>query len=517
MLQFDAWKKAVVAVTILFGVLYAAPNILGSGGGASFLPGSPINLGLDLQGGSHLLLRVDIEEVERERLSNLADGLRVEMRKNKVAFRNLDVVNTALTFGLRNVEDNDKVNSYISELYRDYDVIIEGLEWRLTLSEQGRIDVQTATVEQSIEIIRRRLDPDGTKEPIIQRQGLERILVQLPGVDDPERVKRLLGRTARLTFQLVDTRTTAQEARQSGRVPPGSVLLEGAKPEDPSYVVERRVMVSGDMLDQASASFDQQSRPAVTFQLNALGGKKFGRVTGENIGRPFAIVLDGKVVSAPVIQSQIFTNGQITGNFSVEETQELSLILRAGALPAPLIVLEERSVGPGLGADSIAAGKIAAIVGMVLVIVYMFVSYGLFGLFADIALCVNIILILAALSALQATLTLPGIAGIVLTMGMAVDANVLIFERIREEVKAGRSVRAAIEAGYDRAISTIIDSNLTTLFAALFLFIFGSGPIKGFAVTLSLGIITSMFTAILVTRLIITLYVNRTRPKLLSL
>ena len=377
--------------------------------------------------------------------------------------------------------------------------------------------MQTATVEQSIEIIRRRLDPDGTKEPIIQRQGLERILVQLPGVDNPERVKRLLGRTARLTFQLVDTRTTAQEARQSGRVPPGSVLLEGAKPEDPSFVVERRVMVSGDMLDQASASFDQQSRPAVTFQLNALGGKKFGRVTGENIGRPFAIVLDGKVVSAPVIQSQIFTNGQITGNFSVEETQELSLILRAGALPAPLIVLEERSVGPGLGADSIAAGKIAAIVGMVLVIVYMFVSYGLFGLFADIALCVNIILILAALSALQATLTLPGIAGIVLTMGMAVDANVLIFERIREEVKAGRSVRAAIEAGYDRAISTIIDSNLTTLFAALFLFIFGSGPIKGFAVTLSLGIITSMFTAILVTRLIITLYVNRTRPKLLSL
>ena len=225
MLQFDAWKKAVVAVTILFGVLYAAPNILGSGGGASFLPGSPINLGLDLQGGSHLLLRVDIEEVERERLSNLADGLRVEMRKNKVAFRNLDVVNTALTFGLRNAEDNDKVNSYISELYRDYDVIIEGLEWRLTLSEQGRIDVQTATVEQSIEIIRRRLDPDGTKEPIIQRQGLERILVQLPGVDDPERVKRLLGRTARLTFQLVDTRTTAQEARQSGRVPLGSVLL----------------------------------------------------------------------------------------------------------------------------------------------------------------------------------------------------------------------------------------------------------------------------------------------------
>jgi len=276
-------------------------------------------------------------------------------------------------------------------------------------------------------------------------------------------------------------------------------------------------MVSGELLENASAGFDQNNRPAVNFQLNAEGGRRFGRVTGENIGRPFAIVLDGKVVSAPVIQSQIFGSGQITGNFSVAETNELALILRAGALPAPLIILEERSVGPGLGADSIAAGQIAAVVGLALVIIYMMLSYGLFGLFADIALTVNIVLILGALSALQATLTLPGIAGIVLTMGMAVDANVLVFERIREELRGGRRVAQAIEAGYSRALSTIIDSNLTTLFAALFLFVFGSGPIKGFAVTLSLGIATSMFTALMVTRLLIVVWVNSKRPKKLEL
>jgi preprotein translocase subunit SecD len=300
-------------------------------------------------------------------------------------------------------------------------------------------------------------------------------------------------------------------------VPPGSVLLESAEEGGQEYIVEKRVMVSGELLENASAGFDQNSRPAVNFQLNAEGARRFGRVTGENIGRPFAIVLDGKVVSAPVIQSQIFGSGQITGNFNVSETNELALILRAGALPAPLIILEERSVGPGLGADSIAAGQIAAMVGLALVIIYMVLSYGLFGVFADIALMVNIVLILGALSALQATLTLPGIAGIVLTMGMAVDANVLVFERIREELRGGRRVAQAIEAGYSRALSTIIDSNLTTLFAALFLFVFGSGPIKGFAVTLSLGIATSMFTALMVTRLLIVVWVNAKRPKKLEL
>ncbi|MEK9760668.1 MAG: protein translocase subunit SecD, partial [Candidatus Puniceispirillum sp.] len=277
------------------------------------------------------------------------------------------------------------------------------------------------------------------------------------------------------------------------------------------------VMVSGEMLDTASATFDQNNRPAVSFVLNAAGAKRFGKVTGDNIGRPFAIILDGKVVSAPTIQSQIFGNGQITGDFSVAETNELALVLRAGALPAPLIVMEERSIGPGLGADSIAAGEIAALVGLLLVIIYMLLSYGLFGVFADLALGVNILLIVAALSALQATLTLPGIAGIVLTIGMAVDANVLIFERIREELANGRSVIAAIDSGYQRALATIIDSNLTTLFAVLFLYIFGSGPIKGFAVTLGIGIATSLFSAVMVTRMFIALWVARKRPKTLAL
>jgi preprotein translocase subunit SecD len=312
-------------------------------------------------------------------------------------------------------------------------------------------------------------------------------------------------------------RMTSSEAMQRGRTPPGSVLMDSADGDGRRYLIEKRVMVSGEMLDTASATFDQNNRPAVSFVLNAAGAKRFGKVTGENIGRPFAIILDGKVVSAPTIQSQIFGNGQITGDFTVAETNELALVLRAGALPAPLIILEERSIGPGLGADSVAAGEIAAVVGLVLVIIYMLLSYGFFGLLADFALAVNILLIVALLSALQATLTLPGIAGIVLTIGMAVDANVLIFERIREELRSGRSAIAAIDSGYKRAISTIIDSNLTTLFAALFLYLFGSGPIKGFAVTLGIGVATSMFSAVIITRMFIAIWVERKRPSKLVL
>ena len=370
-------------------------------------------------------------------------------------------------------------------------------------------------MEQAIEIIRRRLDPDGTKEPVIQRQGVDRILVQVPGIDDPERVKALLGRTARLTFQLVDMRITGAEAKSSGRVPPGSVLLESASNDGQSYVVEKRVMVSGDMLETASAGFDQNNSPAINFSLNSIGAKKFATVTGSNIGRPFAIILDNEVVSAPTIRAQIFANGQITGDFSIQESNDLALVLRAGALPAPLTVLEERSIGPGLGADSIAAGQIAAIVGIILVIFYIVLSYGIYGAMASAGLLVNLMLILGALSLIQATLTLPGIAGIVLTMGMAVDSNVLIFERIREELRRGRGVRDAIKAGYSRAISTIMDANLTTLIASILLYIFGSGPVRGFSVTLGIGIITSLFTAILFTRFLIVLWINAKKPKTL--
>ncbi len=420
-----------------------------------------------------------MDVVVNERLEGMAETVRLEFRQNNLRFSGLAVRDDAVNISIRKPEDDTAARAVFAEFGPAVSITADGTAFRLAFTEQGLIDLQSQTIEQSMEIIRRRIDPDGTKEPVIQRQGADRVLVQLPGVDDPEEIKRLLGRTAKLTFQLVDTSITAQEVRQRGRAPSGSVLLPADDDSGEAFVVEKRVMVSGELLESAQASFDQNNRPAVTFALNAEGAKKFGRVTGANIGRPFAIILDGKVVSAPTIQSQIFGNGQITGNFTVAETNELALILRAGALPAPLIVMEERSIGPGLGADSVAAGQIAAIVALALVMIYMIVSYGLFGLLADIALLVNVVLILGALSAIQATLTLPGIAGIVLTMGMAVDANVLVFERIREELRRGRSVMAAIEGGYKRAISTIVDANLTTLFAALFLYVFGSGPIKG--------------------------------------
>ena len=519
MLQFESWKKLLVLFVVALGIIYALPNLLPSGeeSDSGLLPGQKINLGLDLQGGSHLLMLVDMEVVETERLNSLGETIRQEFRTEKIRFSDLKVENRSVSVSVRKADDVGAAEQIFDELGRGLITTNDSQSYQISFDEAGLIELRNQTVEQSMEIIRRRIDPDGTKEPIIQRQGKDRVLVQLPGVDDPETIKRLLGRTAKLTFQLVDTSLTGAEAITRGRVPPGSVLLPGDGENSQSYVVEKRVMVSGEMLDGATASFDQNNRPSVSFTLNATGAKKFGRVTGSNIGRPFAIVLDGKVVSAPTIQSQIFGSGQITGQFSVAETNELALILRAGALPAPLIVLEERSIGPGLGADSVVAGKIAAAVGLVLVIVYMLLSYGLFGALADVALMVNIILILAALSALQATLTLPGIAGIVLTMGMAVDANVLVFERIREELRRGRSVMAAIDGGYQRAISTIVDSNLTTLFAALFLYLFGSGPIKGFAVTLAIGILTSLFTAVMVTRLLIVIWLERKRPRTIEL
>ena len=519
MLQFESWKKLLVLFVVALGIVYALPNLLPSGeeSDSGLLPGQKINLGLDLQGGSHLLMLVDMEVVEAERLNSLGETIRQEFRTEKIRFSDLKVENRSVSVSVRKADDVGAAEQIFDELGRGLITTNDSQSYQISFDEAGLIELRNQTIEQSMEIIRRRIDPDGTKEPVIQRQGKDRVLVQLPGVDDPETIKRLLGRTAKLTFQLVDTSLTGAEAITRGRVPPGSVLLPGDGENSQSYVVEKRVMVSGEMLDGATASFDQNNRPSVSFTLNATGAKKFGRVTGSNIGRPFAIVLDGKVVSAPTIQSQIFGSGQITGQFSVAETNELALILRAGALPAPLIVLEERSIGPGLGADSVVAGKIAAAVGLMLVIIYMLLSYGLFGALADVALMVNIILILAALSALQATLTLPGIAGIVLTMGMAVDANVLVFERIREELRRGRSVMAAIDGGYQRAISTIVDSNLTTLFAALFLYLFGSGPIKGFAVTLAIGILTSLFTAVMVTRLLIVIWLERKRPRTLEL
>jgi len=400
----------------------------------------------------------------------------------------------------------------------DYD----GNKIIMEMTERAIRDRKTSAVQQSIEIVRRRVDETGTREPTIQRQGDDRILVQLPGIDDPERIKRLLGKTAKMSFHLVDQRNSV-EAAMAGRIPPGSRLMPSdeasANGQPQMYLIKKRVMVSGDTLVDSQPSYDSRTNePVVTFRFDSAGAKRFGRATSKNVGKLFAIILDGKVISAPVIREPILGgSGQISGSFTVQTAQDLALLLRAGALPAPLTILEERSVGPGLGADSIAAGKVASIIGIIAVVIFMGAAYGLFGVMADVALMMNMFLILAALSFLQATLTLPGIAGIVLTIGMAVDANVLVFERIREEVRAGRTPISAVDAGYSRAFTTIIDANLTTLIAAVLLYVFGSGPVRGFAVTLSIGIVTSMFTAIMLTRLLVVTWLRRKRPEKLPL
>ena len=511
MIAFEKWKYLLVGLIFAAGVVFALPNLNEQDEG--FMAGYQINLGLDLQGGSYLLLEVDVDAVVEERLDNLTEAIRAEMRRAGIGIIGLESDGETVAFALRAADREGAAREVLSTLV-GADILVSGDAGGFTLAytDQGVVDLTTATVSQAIEIVRNRIDETGTREPIIQRQGSDRILIQLPGIDDPEAVKRLLGRTAKLGFQLVDTSRGAQEAQSSGRIPPGSEILPSSDGSGQLYLLSKRVLISGDMLDDARPGFGENNEPVVNFTLNATGGARFGRITGENIGRPFAIVLDGKVISAPVIRGQIFTNGQISGSFTVEETDELALLLRAGALPAPLSVLEERSVGPGLGSDSIAAGKIAAVIGMVGVVAFVVATYGVYGIIATLALGFNMVLIIAALSLLQATLTLPGIAGIVLTMGMAVDANVIIFERIREELRRGRNIVSAVNSGFSQALTTILDANITTLVAVLFLYLLGSGPIKGFSVTLGIGVLTSMFTAVFVTRMMVVVWINRRRP-----
>ena len=526
MLRIRLWQVIVVVLICAASILFAVPNLFNKDSlGDSYpdwLPSQQVNLGLDLQGGSHLLLEVQIENVLIERIDALVDDARSALRGERIGYTSLKRRGLTVVFQLTNLENLEAAHEVLFDLDRELQIqSSDDGAFELSLTESAITARKISALGQSIEIIRRRIDETGVAEPTIQRQGEDRILVQLPGIDDPERIKALLGKTAKMTFRLVDITSSAADAA-AGRVPPGSVLMPADNPgpgEQASYVVKRRVMVSGDRLVDAQPGFDQRSGEAiVSFRFDAVGGKRFGKVTSENVNRPFAIVLDNKVISAPVIREPILGgSGQISGNFTVASARDLALLLRAGALPAPLTVLEERTVGPGLGSDSIDAGKLASIIGLILVLVFMTVAYGLFGLMADLAVLINIGLIIGALSALQATLTLPGIAGIVLTIGMAVDANVLIFERIREEMDLGRTPMAAIEAGYKRALTTIIDSNLTTLFAAMFLYSFGSGPIKGFAVTLAIGIVTSMFTAIMLTRMLIVIWLRRRKPDALPI
>lgn len=512
MMQFATWKVVLVSLICLLGLAYAAPNLMERGIADDVptgVPGRQINLGLDLQGGSYLLLQVDTAVVIQERLEAIVDSARRSLREERIGYVDLGVKDDAAGFTVRDTADLEKARTLAVDLDDAATVSVAGSRVTLSITDEAMREIKINAIQQSIEIVRRRVDETGTREPLIQRQGEDRILIQLPGIDDPQRIKELIGQTAKLTFHLVTV------GADPTRPPPGARVLPSLEGGD--VVIQRRVMVSGENLVDAQPTF-QDNQPVVNIRFDSAGGQRFGRATSENVGKPFAIVLDGRVISAPVIREAILGGSAvISGRFTVQEAQDLALLLRAGALPAPLTVLEERSVGPGLGADSIASGEIAAVVGLVLVLGFMILTYGLFGIFANIALLFNIALIVGALSALQATLTLPGIAGIVLTIGMAVDANVLIFERVREEMDAGRSPINALDAGYSRALTTIIDSNLTTLFAAIFLFALGSGPVKGFAVTLGIGIVTSMFTAVMVTRMFVALWARHRRPATLPI
>ncbi len=517
MIHVPRWQVVAAVVTVAFAVLYSAPNFLSSA--ESWLPGQPVRLGLDLQGGSHLLLRVDSDVVLRERLESVLDELRTRYRSAGIGYTNIGVEQSTGGLTLTDPTRAEEAERLAEEAEEALEVKIDGAG-RLTvrLEAAAEKELRISALSQSQEVIRRRIDETGTNEPTIQRQGDDRILVQLPGVDDPERIKRLLGQTAKMNFRMVDETASMTEAL-AGRVPPGSELLyedDGTEQGLP-IVVRRRVGVSGDNLVGAAAVIDQNNQPVVTIRFDAAGARRFGDLTTENVGRRFAIVLDGRVISAPVIREPIpGGSGQISGNFTFESASDLALLLRAGALPAPLVILEERTVGPSLGRDSIASGTLAGKVALGLVMLYMIAVYRLFGVAADLALGVNIALLLAILSALGATLTLPGIAGIALTIGMAVDANVLIFERIREETRRGRSPVSAIDTGYRQALRAIIDANVTTLIAALVLFQMGSGPIRGFAVTLAVGVFTTMFCSLLISRLLVVAWLNRTRPKVLA-
>jgi protein-export membrane protein SecD len=538
MLQIPTWSRVVTLLILIAGVLIALPNVLPASVVArmpSFLPSQTVTLGLDLQGGSYMLLEVEMDQVVKDRIEQLTSDIRAGLRKARIAYADLQA--TPVSVSVR-ILDQDRyadaqailkglnppaTGSVLAVGARAYDMTEPGNNTvSMKMSDSYKTQLQGEIVKQSIEVVRRRIDALGTREPTIEQQGDDRILVQVPGLSDPKRLLDLLGKTAKMTFQLVDESANIPQAIK-GIVPIGSELLYEDNPQKGgapiAIVVEKRVLVAGDRLTDSQPGFSSQtSEPNVTFKFDSVGAREFGNATKENVGRRFAIVLDNKVIEAPSIREPILGgSGEITGSFTVQSSNDLSVLLRAGALPAPLRVLEVRTVGAELGADSIKAGQYSALAGLFLVALFMVARYGMFGLFADLALTLNMILLIAALTLFGATLTLPGIAGIVLTMGMAVDANVLIYERIREELRNGRSILASIDQGFQRARATIFDANMTHLIASLILFELGSGPVRGFAVTLGVGIITSFFTAVMVTRLIVVIWLGIARPRTLSI
>ena len=536
MIYIGRWQMITVLAILFAGFIFALPNFMPERVRSAlpgWFPSSQINLGLDLQGGSYLLLEVDMPGVVKERLETLRGDLRAALRRDRIQYTGLDLARDSVSLHISEVGQLEGARKIVRDLASppgtflglgsaEYDLTDDGQgNFTLRMSQAYQRQMQAQIVSQSIEVVRRRIDALGTREPTIQQQGDDRILVQVPGLKNPEELKRVLSTTAKMTFRMVDATGNVEDAVK-GRVPPDDELLyEQTKTGQPGqpFLVQRRVLVSGDRLEQASAGFDPRGgEPVVNFRFDTRGAREFGDATKVNVGRPFAIVLDNKVISAPVIREPILGGqGQISGSFTIETANDLSILLNAGALPAALTVIEERTVGAELGADSVQAGKFAAMCGLAAVVVFMVATYGLFGVFAAIALCVNMTLLVAVLTALQATLTLPGIAGMVLTMGMAVDANVLIYERIREEMHGGKTIIASIDAGFRRATATITDTNMTHVIAAAILYAVGTGPVRGFAVTLGLGVITSFFTAVMVTRLIVVTWLRRRRPKALTL
>jgi preprotein translocase subunit SecD len=549
MLQIGFWKRLFIWGLIALGLLLALPNAFYTrveqsndavaaieagadtpenqeiaGQWPEWMPSNLVNLGLDLRGGAHLLAEVQVTDVYETRMQaswpEIRDALRPE-RASVGTIRLQDSEPGTLRIRISEPAGMPRALEIVRGLARPVqtltgagssDIVASGQGdlITVTLSDAEKQATDERTMQQSLEIVRRRIDEVGTREPTIQRQGTDRILIQVPGIGSAGELKALLGTTAQLTFNPVVTRTTDGATS----VGPGEKLVPSLDEQGMFYVIETAAVVSGEDLVDAQPTFDQNGGPAVSFRFDSTGARRFGDYTAENIGSPFAIVLDNEVVSAPVIQSHIpGGSGIITGRFNVEQTTKLAVLLRAGALPADMNFLEERTIGPELGQDSIEAGKLATAVAFAAVLIFMVLCYGLFGLFANIALIINIALIFGLLSTIGATLTLPGIAGIVLTVGMAVDANVLVFERIREELKSARGPARAIELGYEKALSAILDANITTFITAVILFVMGSGPVRGFAITLGLGILTSVFTAVFVTRLMVVMWYERRRPK----
>lgn len=524
MIQFARWKIWTIMIVCSLGILFAIPNAL-SPNQLAAMPTwlqNTINLGLELRGGSHLQLEVDMKSVLKDQSENLLDEVRTALRSaktEKIQYTGLTLTpdRKGVTFVLKDPTQKDSVKKLLKSVEHESTFHSE-TDGRITVSltEIAIEDKARQALEKSIEVIRRRVDETGTKEPTIQRQGRDRIMVQLPGVDDPATVKRLIGQTAKLEFRLVDMDAGPVQIGEDGRpraniTASSEIIPEARKGKTEGYVVvKKQVSIAGDRLSSAQVGYDQNGKVGVSISFDSIGSKKFYELTSNNLGKLFAIMLDNKAISVATM-GVVIADGRsiITGGFDPKSAAELALLLRAGSLPAPLTPIEERTIGPSLGEDSIHDGKRATLFAFIFVAVFMVLNYARFGLFADIALAFNLILLFAALSLLQATLTLPGIAGIALTIGMAVDANVLIYERIKEELRNGLRPIAAVETGYNRAFTTIIDSNLTTLIGAAVLFEFGSGPIRGFAVTLALGIIISLFTALSLTRYIIYIWMKR--------